>query len=200
MIFTAGDSHARWTFHDLPGFDVHKSLSTSVTMWRIGHAADGYIDQIVADLGLTAADKFILSAGEVDVRCHVWEHVQNGVDLDEMTRDMAARYVEKALSLPLHGAPLAILGIVPPVPAGEVYYAGVILPVHGTNEERALYTRTLNGHVERACRLRGVPFIDVYTPHADEQGLLRREVSDGNVHVIDTRAVRTELTRLGIWP
>lgn len=197
MIYTAGDSHARWTFHDIAGIDIHKSLSTSLTMWRIGHIHDGLIEQIVADLGLTADDKLILSSGEIDCRCHVWLHVAAGESLEAIIERLVVPYVAKALTLPLHGAPLAIMGVVPPIPKGEVYYSGVILPVNGENIERVTYVRALNQRLADECAEYEIPFIEVYEAHADSAGLLRRDVSDGNVHVIKTAAMRAELQRLG---
>lgn len=197
MIYTTGDSHADWTYHDIPGCVVH-SVSM-ITMHRVGRMDDNLIPDYVASLPLTPSDTLILACGEIDCRCHIKGQTERrGLSVEAITLELAENYLERAVTLPLRGARVAITSVPPPIPAGTVYYAGVILPVEGSNEERADYTTTLNRQIASACEKRGVPFIDVYTPYADANGLIRTEDSDGSVHIRNTTHVRTALLRLGL--
>jgi hypothetical protein len=199
MIFTTGDSHAQWTFNCIPGVKVH-SVSM-ITMHRVGRMDDNLIPEAVAAMNMQPGDWLILACGEIDCRCHIKLQLEKqGVPLEELLRVLVDGFIERATTLPLNGARLAITSVPPPVPTGKIYHAGVLLPLEGSNEERVLYVTTLNRMLAAECEKLGLPFIDVYTPYADGQGLLRPEPSDGSVHIRDNAAVRERMRQLGILP
>lgn len=197
MIFTTGDSHAQWTFNCIPGVKVH-SISM-ITMHRVGRMNDHIIPEAVAAMNLQPGDWLILACGEIDCRCHVKiQEGRQGRSAEDIIRQLVDEFFERATTLPLNGARLAICFVPPPVPTGKIYHAGVLLPLEGSNEERVGYVRTLNRMLADGCQACGLPFIDVYDKYADSEGLLRPEPSDGSVHIRDNQAVREELQRLGI--
>lgn len=197
MIYTTGDSHAQWTFHDIPGVKVH-SISM-LTMQRIGYMEDDLIPGIVAEMPLTSADVLILASGEIDCRAHIKPRLDHRkISLEDLVGGWVERYLERAITLDTKGARVVICGVPPPVPEGEIIYGGVVLPVEGSNAERVNYTKTCNRLLAEGCAKRGLAFIDVYDVYADERGLLRPELSDGSVHIAKTEGVRAEMRRLGL--
>ena len=122
------------------------------------------------------------------------------ITLDALLRGWVIKYLERIVTLPLNGARLVVMGLVPPIAEGEVYYGGAILPVAGSNAERVEYTLAMNQILAEECAARELPFLEMYDNHHDERGLISPEYSDGNVHVIKTQHVRAGLQRLGVIP
>lgn len=197
MIHTVGDSHAQLIYRGLPGVVTREMRSP--TMYRVGRPDDTLIADEVLSLNLTPADVLIIACGEIDCRVHIKKQIElQGVSLEALAHELVDHYIAKAKSLPNNGARVAITAVPPPVPTGKIYHAGVLLPLEGSDAERVAYTTTLNRMLAAGCAANGLAFVDVYTPYADADGLLRPELSDGSVHIRQNDAVGEELHRLGI--
>ena len=55
----------------------------------------------------------------------------------------------------------------------------------GTDEERKSYVLYFNEKIREKCIEKGYIFFDIYDKYTDENGFLRKELSDGNVHIRD---------------
>jgi hypothetical protein len=53
----------------------------------------------------------------------------------------------------------------------------------GTDEERKQYVLYFNEKVKEKCIEKGYIFFDIYNKYTDENGYLKKELSDGNVHI-----------------
>ena len=53
----------------------------------------------------------------------------------------------------------------------------------GTDEERKQYTLYFNEKLKEKCLEKGYVFFDIYDKYTDENGFLRKDLSDGNVHI-----------------
>ena len=195
MIYTLGDSHASIPFEDVPG--VTRQFLGPVTLRRICHLEDDLLPTAVAQLGLTPADVLVLSFGEIDIRCHVKPLMDHRrISLDDLLRGWAEPYALRALTLRTQGARVALLSISPPATRERSLNAE--LPVAGTDEERALYTRTLNGWLQKLATDCGLCYLDTYSLGVDDHGMLRPDLSDGYVHLRATELL-TALLRGHGW-
>ena len=193
MIHAIGDSHAVATFAGISGVATYHV--GPVTMHRVGRPEEPLLPAVVAGLPLGQFDVLILCFGEIDVRCHIGRQLdRSGSTLEFVVHELVNRYLAMATTLVINDVLMAVLAVVPPVPADHAVNPN--FPVVGTNEERVEYTRALNRYLAEQCALRGVLFVDVYTPYCDEHGMLRPELSDGSVHIGDTSLVRNALADL----
>ena len=58
-----------------------------------------------------------------------------------------------------------------------------VWPYLGTDEERKQYTLYFNEKIKEKCIEKGYIFFDIYNHYIDENGFLRKDLSDGNVHI-----------------
>ena len=224
MIHVIGDSHAYFTFSDIPGVGFHPL--GPVTMKRIGsgrkrkhfspedglvlggdeieHVEDTLLLDTVQAINPQPGDVLVLSCGEGDVRCFIKPQLAaKQLSPEELLKPMAERYVERVAALETNGARVAILSIPPPAPYERCWNmvfppSQLNLPPAGTDGERATYTRMLNYYVACYCHERGLLFIDIHSKYANADWMLMAELSDGGVHIKDTALVREVLHMMGL--
>jgi hypothetical protein len=125
--------------------------------------------------------------GEIDCRCHVHKHVNESDTYQKIIDSIVEDYV-KAIQINQTNCPLKIrIGIFNVVPPVERYNTveNPAFPYLGTDEERRSYVLYFNQCLKEKCQENGYVFFDVYTSYADERGFLRKDLSDGNVHIRD---------------
>jgi hypothetical protein len=217
MIHSVGDSHCMFTFSGISEVAIHHL--GPVTMKRMGtgkiraqslaetglvceserivHLDDSLVPDTVRGLRLTPTDVLIVSCGEGDVRCFIKPYLTcKAVPMETYLQDLVNDYLDRVGTLEVNGARIGILSIPPPAPYARAIHPQ-IAPT-GTDGERVLYTRTINGMLSQGCAQRGYLFIDVYSLYADENGMLTTALSDGGVHILDTTRVRNLLTDKGL--
>jgi hypothetical protein len=197
MIHTVGDSHAEHTFAGIAGVVTHHL--GPVTLKRVGYLEDELLPATVRALALRPADVLILCFGEIDVRCYVKpQMVRPGLDLDGLLSGWVERYLARATTLETNGARVGVLSVVPPVPRERA--ANAHLPVAGSEDERATYTRAINRILAAACAVHGALFVDVYSACRDDHGMLPLDLTDGCVHVQSPVRVSGVLRELELLP
>lgn len=195
MIYAVGDSHAAITFAGIP--EVTPVHLGPVTMRRVGHLEDDLLPAALAQLNPRRADTVILSFGEIDCRCYVQpllEH-RRGMTLDKLLDEWVSRYLERVDTLNIE-ADAMVMSVVPASPEARCF--NIEFPVTGSDAERAEYMRVMNWHLLAGCRARGLEYLDMHTPFADEHGMLPLELSDGMVHVRGVERVRAALADWGL--
>lgn len=189
-LHTIGDSHSHIPFLNMPGTAIH--YLGPITMKRIGTPEEPLL--LATAAGIPPDQTLLLCFGEIDIRCWVHVHLtKRRRELQELLAEWTGLYLDKAASLQ---RPTAVLGIVPPSPKAMIDRPDEF-PVAGSDDERALYTRTANEMLAQGCATRGFAFADT-SAYADPQGMMRRELADGSVHIAETTLLRAELHRLGL--
>ena len=187
-IISVGDSHCKFTFSGIAKDAIYLP---GVTMHRAGR--DGpWLSQQVEDL----SDEYlyIFCFGEIDVRCHIHLQItERGRDEAEVIKSLVDGYMA-ALEHCKHPR-IGVLAVVPPCNFLEPMH-NPEFPFRGTHEERLRYTRSVNAALRTSCESRGYVFVDVTEHYSDDQGFLRRDRSDGCVHVGDTTWVRSTLNSI----
>lgn len=199
MIYVIGDSHAHFTFRDIPGVIVFSKRG--VTLKRMTYPEDPLLPAIIKRLKLSIEDYVIFHFGEIDIRCHVKPLVTHrlATTLDALLADWTDKYFKRLALLDLKGAKVVIASVVPPASKerkrGEVQI--VIPPAAGMDAERALYTRTINAMLKAGCESRGWFYLDIYSCYANENGMMPTVWGDGTIHIGNNKKVWDLLRGIG---
>lgn len=184
-IYAIGDSHCL-VFGTIDLVFTCKTLGP-VTMYRAGqgkvHFKSAFYDESIV----------VFCFGEIDVRAHVWKQIQLGRNEDEVINKLATDYINE---LKKHTSYYKIIvsSITPPINAAES--EDPELPIRGSREQRARYTKKLNGKLKVLCAENNLLFLDSYNDYADKNGLLRKELSDGSHHIGNATRLRQRLSEL----
>ncbi len=189
-IISVGDSHCMYTFS---GIARETRYLPGVTMHRVGR--DGpWLSQQVENMSSDELQYIIFCFGEIDVRCHIYQQItERGRDEREIIKSLVDGYMA-ALGHCKHPR-IGVLAVVPPCNFLEPMH-NPEYPFRGTHEDRLRYTRSLNTALRDACAKMKYLFIDVTEHYSDEHGFLRRDRSDGCVHIGNTTWVRRILDGL----
>jgi len=189
MIYTVGDSHGFYAFVRIAEWHT--------AGWLLMHhaGAAGHLQRFVNDIPLVPGDVLIVSCGEIDVRFCIREQTQKqNADYTTVLQRTVDAYLGQVALLDVRGATVAVLSVSPPAP-GEM---GKPREPEVTDEQRTVYTRTMNALLRDGCAARGIPFVDTYTEVVGPDGMLPLYSSDGWTHITDTTATKRVLTRLGL--
>jgi hypothetical protein len=81
---------------------------------------------------------------------------------------------------------ICVYNIVPPIQKYITFgdrYPRTEYPHLGTDEERKKYTLYFNEKLKQKCIEKRYVFFDIYNNYTDENGFLKRDLSDGNIHI-----------------
>jgi hypothetical protein len=179
-IHTIGDSHCCNGWKIIPNvFDHHLGAKLCYSIGR-----DGII--IKDNYGINNNDIVIFCFGEIDCRCHIHKHINESNSYTQIIDSIVEKYFEKikiAVS-DFENLKVCIYNVVPPVqkyntPENSEY------PYLGSDEERKMYVLYFNKKLKEKCKEYNYVFFDIYDNYADENGFLKKNSSDGNVHIRD---------------
>jgi|SRR5579862_457161 len=188
-IYVIGDSHVR-TFYGIPHCYPHHLGPR--TMHRMGR--DGFHPAELEQSGIHDGAVIVYVFGEIDVRYHIGRQRDiHQRDEEEVLHTLATRYLQAILQNQSYYSNLMsiVYNIVPPIDI-KVSPTDIIVPltdpvfrypVYGPLEERVRLTRRLNEILRSLCLEFGFLYLQVYDEYCDENGGLRYELSDGNVHI-----------------
>lgn len=151
------------------------------TMHRIGRDGLRYLN-IKQFAKVAEGDVAIFAFGEIDVRCHVAKQKEIHLrSIDEVIDTLARNYIKVIVeNRDLFGNLMCIVySVVPPTDHSN----NLEFPKFGTLEERVRITQMLNHRLKFLCSASGISFLDVYEDFADENGVLRFDLSDQSVHI-----------------
>jgi hypothetical protein len=176
--YVIGDSHTL-AFDGMQ--DCHICYLGPILMHRVGRDSLRAVN--LEKLGVTDESTVVYVFGEIDVRCHIGkqrdEHNRN---IDEIITTLATSYINTILENQSHYNKLqsVIYNIVPPF---KNCISHSKYTVYGTTEDRISLTKMVNNTLKKLCDQHGIHFLDIYDNYAAEDGTLRIELSDGNVHI-----------------
>lgn len=183
QVHIFGDSHYG-TLHGCEQQDKsivvsHYNLSP-MTMYQACLLKKEFFAPLTALEGL-----LIFCFGEIDVRCLIHNQIhEKGRQEDEVISTLVGNFVDNMLSI--HQL-IAIMSVVPPIKFnGENYNSGIShkdFPFRGSDQDRSRYTRKLNSRLQEKCKEKDIIYINVYDAYKDEDGFLKKEDSDGGVHI-----------------
>lgn len=184
MVHTIGDSHAGGVPNLNGAFDkiecIRKHWLGPKLMYTISREGLN-----LNALNVLENDTIILCFGEIDCRCHVHKHIVDS-DYKQVIEELVKFYFDFILSLINDSkVKVCVYNVVPPVQKERVE-ENQSYPFLGTDEDRKFYVTYMNSKLREFCEFYNIIFIDVYDMHICENGFLKREMSDGNVHITDS--------------
>jgi hypothetical protein len=191
MIYIFGDSHANALFNNLPLPHINY-FHPSITMHRIGR--DNTIINFSPSSHQTdknSEDIFVLVYGEVDCRCHIQRQINSGRVVETVLFELIEKYFNTIKNNIRFYGKIVVVGIIPPSNReffenkhGEITHE---FPFVGTNEERVEYTNIMNDMLQSYCESNDYVFIGNFDEYKTQDGLLKIELSDDNVHIKENR-------------
>jgi len=79
---------------------------------------------------------------------------------------------------------MRINSCIPPMPVNTEY------PILGTDLDRLKFAKYFNKKLKEACVKSNFIFFDIYDKYSDSDGFLIRELSDGRIHIKDSRYIK----------
>lgn len=176
-IYIIGDSHSL-EFVGIPHCNI-RHLGP-ITMNRIGR--DGLNVLNLKNMGIPDNSIVVFSFGEIDVRCHIGkQRDRENREQDEIIETLVKKYIETILNnTKAYNNLFPVLYSVTP-PTDNAFNAN--FPTYGPLQDRVCIAKHINQKLKDYSIAYQIPFIDVYEQYADKNGILREELSDGNVHI-----------------
>jgi hypothetical protein len=184
MIFLYGDSHASFSFKNLPipYKDYHQP---SVTMFRIGR------DNIIINFNASEHDYSSILCfvyGEVDCRCHIQRQINLGRNEDDVINELVETYIRTIKNNIKNYRNIVIVGVIPPTKKEEhEKINGPVkhdFPFVGSDGDRVRFTRKVNKTLEEQCFINRFVYFNPYDYYTRDDGTLKREMADIKVHLL----------------
>ena len=140
----------------------------------------------ISNFNIKNGDTICFCLGEIDCRCHIHKHITNTVSYKDIINNIIDDYFEAIelnvsnLSVKLKN--VCVYNVVPPI---EKYNTieNDEYPYLGTDEERKKYTLYFNSKLKEKCNEKNYIFFDIYNHYTDENGFLKKDLSDNCVHI-----------------
>ena len=178
-IHTIGDSHSGngWT-----GI-IHHYLGP-VLCYSFGKEKLNRCD--IRNFNIKDGDTIVFCLGEIDCRCHIHKHITETTTYQDIINNIVDNYFEAIeLNVSISQIKLknvCVYNVVPPIQKYNTL-ENPDYPYLGTDEERKQYVLYFNQKLKEKCIEKKYIFFDIYNNYIDENGFLRKDLSDGNVHI-----------------
>jgi len=178
-IHTIGDSHSFVGWNGVINHHLGAILCHSFGKEKLNRCD-------IREFNIKDGDTIIFSLGEIDCRCHIHKHITDTTTYQYIINEMVNNYFEAIeLNVSISQIKLknvCVYNVVPPV---QKYNSceDPNFPFLGTDEERKQYVLYFNEKLKEKCIERGYIFFDIYNNYIDENGFLRKDLSDGKVHI-----------------
>jgi hypothetical protein len=178
-IHTIGDSHSLSGWSDVINHPIGPILCYSFGIEKMNRCD-------IRNFDIKDGDTIVFCLGEIDCRCHIHKHITNATTYQDIINDIVNNYFE-AIELNVSMSQInlknvCVYNVVPPTQKHNTienpYY-----PYSGTDEERKQYVLYFNKQLKEKCIEKEYIFFDIYDNYTDENGFLRKDLSDGTVHI-----------------
>ena len=178
-IHTIGDSHSMYGWSGI----INHHLSACLC-YSFGREKMNRCD--IRNFNIKDGDTIIFCFGEIDCRCHIYKHITETTSYQDVINNIIDNYFE-AIKLNLSSSQIklkniCVYNVVPPVQKYNTS-ENPEYPFLGTDEERLQYVLYFNKKLKEKCIENYYIFFDIYDHYTDEYGFLRKDLSDGHVHI-----------------
>jgi hypothetical protein len=178
-IHTIGDSHSGngWT-----GIIQHHL--GPVLCYSLGKEKLNRCD--IRNFNIKDGDTIVFCLGEIDCRCHIHKHITETTRYQDIINNIVDNYFEAIeLNVSISQIKLknvCVYNVVPPIQKYNTL-ENPEYPYLGTDEERKQYALYFNEKLKEKCIEKEYIFFDIYNNYIDENGYLRKDLSDDSVHI-----------------
>jgi len=194
VVHTFGDSHSNFSFKTIDNVLIH--WLGPKTCYSFGKKKLDILN--IKNYNINDNDVIIFCFGEIDCRANIHKHVNEENSYQNIINDIVKNYFE-AIYLNVKdfsSIKTLIFNIVPPTDVNLMHNDEEIqkfvltknaneIPWKGSNEERKNYHLYFNKKLKEFSNKYNFIFLDIYNKYCDDNGFLKRELSDGNVHIND---------------
>jgi hypothetical protein len=189
-LFAIGDSHSVALWGGTGVRVIHLGPITANRAGREGELArlvvvrifgprSAQASHILLRVVIRPGDGVVLFFGEIDVRAHFADRIDDYGSAEGLARSLATRLSAEAVRLAdITKANVGIASVTPPADISDAE-----LPTRGTIDDRVRWTKLLNQEFGALCERSGIRFVDTYHDYADDSGQLTEAISDGSVHI-----------------
>lgn len=178
-IHTIGDSHSDFRINEIIQHHLGPVLCYSFGKEQLNRCD-------IRNLNIIDGDTIVFCLGEIDCRCHIHKHITDTITYQDIINNIVDNYfaaIELNVSISqIKLKNVCVYNIVPPIQKYNTI-ENPEYPYLGTDEERKQYVLYFNEKIKEKCTEKEYIFFDVYNNYIDENGFLRKELSDGNVHI-----------------
>jgi hypothetical protein len=180
-LHTVGDSHS---YSGWPQETIIHHLGPALC-YSFGKEILNKCD--IRNFDLKEGDILVFCFGEIDCRCHVHKHINDHTSYESIIDEIIDNYIN-AINVNLITSQtkikVCVYNVVPPSKKFGTA-ENFEFPFLGTDEERKTYVLYFNKALKSKCEENGFIFFDIYDNYLDEEGFLRKDMSDGSVHIVE---------------
>ena len=183
IIHVIGDSHVRPFVFRSPFLVHHISQATAYNLDKENSFSQSkrYLNSFLPEVN-KERDVLLLVFGEIDARVHIYSQYKknNGeISVERIIEATAGKYGETIRGLRDDGFAVCVHGI--PPAARENFVSS--LPFLGTPEQRSGISSMFSKKLGEFCHKNGIPYIDVQSVSADENGFMKKQYVADGVHL-----------------
>jgi len=178
-IHTIGDSHSYYGWTSIIQHDLGPVLCYSFGKEKLNRCD-------IRNFNIKDGDTIVFCLGEIDCRCHIHKHITYTTRYQDIINNIVDNYFEAIeLNVSISQIKLKNICVYNVVPPSQKYNTdeNPNYPYLGTDEERKQYILYFNEKLKEKCIEKEYIFFDIYNNYIDENGYLRKDLSDGNVHI-----------------
>jgi hypothetical protein len=184
-IHTFGNSHAidGWENIKIPNVIIKTNSIGPRLMYSFGRDKLDKLNISDPKYHVKSGDYVCFCFGEIDARCQIYKYKEsyesNIINLLDMYMEAIAINLQQ-----IQGVIPMVLSVTPTV--NTKLYTDTSMGDHphlGTDQERRLYTTTINNLLREKCKELNYIYVDVYDKYSDSDGLLIWDLSDHRVHI-----------------
>ena len=186
-IHTTGDSHA-FSAKD-PSLKGTNALISQhhlgpILCYSFGEEKLNRCD--IRNFNMKDGDSIVFCFGEIDCRGHVHKHVTKNKTYQNVIDYIINNYFEaiklNVLVSQIKLRNICVYSVAPAIQKHKVY-EDPNFPYLGSDEERKSYVLYFNKKLKEKCIENDYVFLDVYDKYINENGFLRKDMSDGICHI-----------------
>ena len=184
-IHTIGDSHSYSGWSGIINHHLGPILCYSFSKEKLNRCD-------IRNFNIKDGDTIIFCLGEIDCRCHIHKHITDTTTYQDIINNIVDNYFE-AIKLNVTVSQIklknvCIYNVVPPIQKYNTH-ENPKYPYLGTDEERKQYSLFFNKELKKKCIENNYIFFDIYDKYIDDNGFLRKDLSDDNVHIRDGKYI-----------
>ena len=178
-IHTIGDSHSGYGWSGIIQHHLGPILCYSFAREKLKRCD-------IRNFNIKNGDTLVFCFGEIDCRCHIHKYITKTITYQYIIESIVENYF-KAIELNISVLEsklknICVYNVVPPIQKYNTI-ENPEYPYLGTDQERKNYVLYFNKKLKEKCIEKKYIFFDIYNNYIDKNGYLRKDLSDGNVHI-----------------
>ena len=178
-IHTIGDSHSYFGWSGIINHHLGPTLCYSF-------GRDGLDRCDIRKFNIKDDDTVIFCLGEIDCRCHINKYIKDTISYKVIIDNIVSKYFE-TIKINIDTSQIkfknvCVYNVVPPVEKHNTAENSEY-PYLGSDTDRKEYVLYFNKKLEEKCAEYNYIFFNIYDNYIDNNGFLRKDLSDGHVHI-----------------